>query len=62
MSKAAGWDAYFALVQTLKWDDVESEELEYERATERYLRSVTNEMLSSNETGSERLTVMTAGT
>ena len=47
MPKAAGWDAYFVLVRTLKWADVESEELEYKRDTERYLRSVTNEVLSS---------------
>ena len=49
VSKAAGWDAYFTLVRTLKWADVESEELEYKRDTERYLRSVSNEVLSSNE-------------
>ena len=48
MSETTGWDAYFALVRTLKWDEVESEEIEYKRATERYLRSVTNEMLSRN--------------
>ena len=41
MSKAAGWDRYFELVQTLKWDEVESL-LEYKRATERYLQSVTS--------------------
>ena len=49
VSESAGWDAYFARVRTLKWDEVESEELEYKRDTERYLRSVTNEVLSSNE-------------
>ena len=48
VSESAGWDAYFARVRTLKWDEVESEELEYKRDTERYLRSVTNEVLSSN--------------
>ena len=48
MSEAAGWDAYFELVRTCKWDEVEPL-LEYKRATERYLRLVTNEVLSSNE-------------
>lgn len=41
MSKAAGWDRYFELVQTLKWDEVESV-MEYKRTSERYLRSVVN--------------------
>ena len=41
MSKVAGWDAYFELVLTLNWDDVESE-MERKRASERYLRSVVN--------------------
>ena len=41
MSKVAGWDAYFKLVQTLNWDDVESE-MERKRPSERYLRSVVN--------------------
>ena len=41
MSKVAGWDAYFELVQTLNWDDVESE-MERKRPSERYLRSVVN--------------------
>ena len=44
-----GWEAYFALVRNLKWAVVEADELQYKRATERYLRSVTNEMLSSKE-------------
>ena len=49
MFEAAGWDAYFALVRNLKWAVVESDELQYKRAAERYLRSVTNEVLSSKE-------------
>ena len=44
-----GWDAYFALVRNLKWAVVESDELQYKRTAERYLRSVTNEVLSSKE-------------
>ena len=47
MSKA-GWDYYFELVQTLERDKVESV-LKYMRATERYLQSVTKQVLSSNE-------------
>ena len=49
MSEAAGWDAYFVLVRTLQRAEVESKVIEYKRAAERYLRSVTNEVLSSNE-------------
>ena len=48
MSKAAGWDYYFELVKTLERDKVESV-LEDKRDTERYLQSVTKEVLSSNE-------------
>ena len=48
MSKAAGWDRYFALVQTLKRDEVESV-MEYKRDSERYLRSVNSEVLSSDK-------------
>ena len=48
MSKAAGWDRYFELVQTLKWDEVESV-TEYKRDSERYLRSVNSEVLSSDK-------------
>ena len=48
MSKAAGWDAYFALVQTLNWDDVESE-MEKKRACERNLRSVVNSEVLHSE-------------
>ena len=44
--KLQQWDAYFELVRTIKWADVESK-MECERAAERYLRSVTNEVLSS---------------
>ena len=46
MSESAAWDAYFELVRTIKWADVESK-MECERAAERYLRSVTNEVLAS---------------
>ena len=46
---AAGWDAYFRLVRNLEWAAVESDELQYKRAAERYLRSVTKEVLSSKE-------------
>ena len=44
----AGWDSLVALVRTLDRDEVESEELEYKRATEWYLRSVTDDDLSIN--------------
>ena len=44
-----GWEAYFALVRNLKWAVIEADELQYKRAAERYLRSVTNEVLSSKE-------------
>ncbi len=49
VSASAGWDAYFALVRNLEWAAVESDELQYKRAAERYLRSVTNEVLSSKD-------------
>ena len=40
MSEATGWDTYFALVRTLTWADIESDEIEYKRTTEQMLRSV----------------------
>ncbi len=47
---ARGWDGYFALVrQHLDWNtEIESVELKYKRATERYLRSVTDDALKRN--------------
>lgn len=48
VSEAAGMGPYFVFVRTLKWADVESL-VKYKRDAERYLRSVTNEVLSSKE-------------
>ena len=49
-NRVRGWDEYFALVrQHLDWNTIESDELKYKRATEQYLRSVTDDALSGNE-------------
>ena len=48
VSESAGMGPYFIFVRTLKWAEVESL-VKYKRDAERYLRSVTNEVLSSKE-------------
>ena len=54
MSKVAGWDDYFAVVQPLKWNEVESV-MEYKRTSERYLRLVRKRVVRAEQANSEVL-------